>query len=418
MKMGEDDRTPWVCAQLGSREHYAIPRALHRAGRLRLLLTDYWSSARGGLTGLFPGRDAGKAAQRFHPELATVPVVHLGARRLLFEASARLRRRSGWEAIMRRNRLFQDVLLRRLEKSVLSDLAQGPGVCFAYSYASLDLLRAFKGIGWKTILGQIDPGIREEEIVAAENARHPDLCPNWSPAPADYWRNWREECNLADRIMVNSEWSRDALVDTGVPAAKVDVVPLAFEGEGRGRSPRNLPERFSAERPLRVLFLGQLTLRKGVHLALEAAREMRDAPIEWRFVGPADFPPPPDLAALPRVVWSGPVSRAETTRLYADADVFLLPTLSDGFALTQLEAQAAGLPVIASRHCGTVVRDGINGWVLDPLTPATIVATVIRALENPARLETMARASGVAAEFSLASLQRNLIELERKVLNA
>jgi len=71
------------------------------------------------------------------------------------------------------------------------------------------------------------------------------------------------------------------------------------------------------------------------------------------------------------------VARSECARVYRDADVFILPTLSDGYALTQLEALSYGLPVIASRHCGAAVTHGENGWILDDLEPATI-ATAIR----------------------------------------
>ena len=58
------------------------------------------------------------------------------------------------------------------------------------------------------------------------------------------------------------------------------------------------------------------------------------------------------------------------SKFYKEADVFILPTLSDGFGLTQLEAQSWKLPVIASRHCGEVVRDGENGVVLEEVSAA------------------------------------------------
>ena len=63
------------------------------------------------------------------------------------------------------------------------------------------------------------------------------------------------------------------------------------------------------------------------------------------------------------MVW--PVTRKQAAEFYRDADVFILPTLSDGFAITQLEAQAHGLPVIASKNCGKVVENGVNGIILD-----------------------------------------------------
>ena len=80
--------------------------------------------------------------------------------------------------------------------------------------------------------------------------------------------------------------------------------------------------------------------------------------------GACMYPPIPErFRDASGVHWHGP--RGETAaRFYREADVFLFPTLSDGFGLTQLEAQAWRLPVIASRFCGDVVQDGVNGLLL------------------------------------------------------
>ena len=90
--------------------------------------------------------------------------------------------------------------------------------------------------GWKTLLVQIDPGPEEERIVAKETAREPELAGEWHPAPLEYWAFWREECKLADRIVVNSEWSREGLIRGGVRAEKISIIPLAYEApEIRGQ---------------------------------------------------------------------------------------------------------------------------------------------------------------------------------------
>ncbi len=407
----------WVCAQLGSREHYAIPRVLHRRGQLELLLTDYWNAGGGGIAALAPGREAAKASQRFHPELASAAVEHLGWRRLAFEIRARLMKRDGWETILRRNALFQRVMIRRLDKR-RDELRAAPGIFFSYSYAALELIQWFRRIGWRVVLGQIDPGIHEEDTVAAELARHPGLASRWSRAPARYWQLWREECALSDIVLVNSEWSREALVSSGIEAGKIEVVPLAFEKGASANERPPSPDRFTEERPLRVLFLGQLTVRKGAHLALDAARKMRDEPVQWSFVGPSDMDPPADLLENSKVRWSGPVSREATAQLYREADLFVLPTLSDGFALTQLEAQACGLPVLASKFCGGVAQDGVNGLLIDPLSGDGIVERVRRVLASPDLLARMTRASAVDARFSLEALGRNLEQVESRLAGA
>ena len=91
---------------------------------------------------------------------------------------------------------------------------------------------------------------------------------------------------------------------------------------------------------------------------------------------------PSAWADLPQVRWVGKVPRSEVGRYYEAADLFILPTISDGYALTQLEALAHGLPVLASRHCGDAVRHGENGWILEDLEPETIARTIRQARES------------------------------------
>jgi glycosyltransferase involved in cell wall biosynthesis len=314
---------------------------------------------------------------------------------------------------MARNRWFQRKAvdcLRRLDLR-LSTPDSRPTL-FAYSYAALAPFRFARSQGWRTVLGQIDPGPVEAEIVRAEHDRHPELRTRWQPPPDGYWRAWREECALADWIVVNSEWSREALRREGVPAQKLRVIPLAYEASLTERRPeRQHPSRFSPERPLRVLFLGQIILRKGVAQVLQAAELLQQAPAEFWMVGPTDVVSPDERRSGGNLRWFGSVPRREVGRFYEEADVLLFPTLSDGFGLTQLEAQAHRLPVIASRHCGAVVQHGVNGLVLPEVSAAAIVKALSACIESPANLREWSRASAVAEEFGLGRVGQRLLSL-------
>jgi glycosyltransferase involved in cell wall biosynthesis len=235
---------------------------------------------------------------------------------------------------------------------------------------------------------------------------------HWEPAPPAYWDNWRDECALADQILVNSEWSKDALISEGIAAEKIRVIPVAYEAAGDTTSwQRHYPLAFSAERPLRVLFLGQINLRKGVAPLLEAVKLLSGEPVEFWFVGPMQVRVPQELKLHPQVRWFGVAPRLTVESYYRDADVFILPTLSDGFGLTQLEAQAWKLPVIASRYCGDVVRNGINGVILEEVS-ARAIAEVIRGfLRSPERLSAMSVRAGVEERFSLLKLANSLRDL-------
>jgi glycosyltransferase involved in cell wall biosynthesis len=372
----------WICCQLGAREHYAVPRALQSNGLLAGLITDLWM----------------RRVNRFHRDLADVRVMARNVAALRFELKASLARENGWKLIGERNEWFQRQVLVELKRT-----KNGVNTVFAYSYAAAEIFKFARERGWRTVLGQIDPGPAEERIVATLNDN------KWQPAPKEYWDNWRRECSLADRIVVNSQWSKEALLTEGIPAKKIHIIPLAYESSAGSRPLQRLyPHTFSAERPLRVLFLGQINLRKGVRQLLEAVQLLNGEPVEFWFVGPTQISVPQDLRLHPQCRWFGAARRNEVDNYYRDADVFILPTLSDGFGLTQLEAQSWKLPVIASRYCGEVVRDGFNGVLLNEVSGEAIANALRQFLQTPATLSTMSARSGVDDRFSLQTLASSL----------
>jgi len=399
--------TPWVVCQLGAREHYVLARALHARGRLAALVTDIWSRP-GSIAARLPGGIGRRVAERHVEGLDDARVEDLTAGALVYEARQRVRRLPpmAWSTIMRRNNWFQRQIVARFART--GALREKP-VVFAYSYAARDILRAAKAAGCMTVLGQIDPAISEENIVAAATAAHPELQVDWQRAPASYWTAWREECDLADRIVVNSPWARDGLIAAGIAADKLRVVPLAYEGTVRGEA-RAYPAAFDEDRPLRLLFLGSLIIRKGIAELIVATRLLRDAPVEFHLVGPTDIVFPDDVVANPKVVLHGPASRGAVDAHYAAADAFILPSLSDGFGLTMLEAMARGLPVVASRQCGDVVVQGRNGILLDEVSGDGIAAALRALVADPAPLAGMSRAAiGRAAEFKPAVVIEQLL---------
>jgi glycosyltransferase involved in cell wall biosynthesis len=414
------NRMKWLCCQLGAREQYAIPRALYRLGLLDYLVTDAWIPP-SSLLAKVCGSNS-KFRHRFHSELRDARVKAFNSSLVLFEMLAGTRDLRVWPKILARNRWFQRKVVSFLRKAAwlprsftLSTLNSQP-ILLSYSYTALEPFRYAKANGWKTLLVQIDPGPEEERVVAEEAERVPQLATDWQPAPPEYWNNWREECKLADRIVVNSEWSRTGLTKAGVIGKKLTVIPLAYEelGVGRLADPRlqrNYPDHFTAERPLRVLFLGLINLRKGVARLLEAARILRDEPVEFWMVGPVEIANAGTVTDAGRVKWFGPVTRNQAAGFYRNADLFILPTLSDGFAITQLEAQAHGLPVIASKNCGKVVENGVNGIILDEPSAACIAYAVRDCIASPDRLEKLASASGVRDKFTIEALANELQRL-------
>lgn len=401
----------WICCQLGARDHYSVPRGLHRRGLLEGLITDAWIPPTSPFSKL-PGQFGERLRQRYDKTLADANVLHWSASMVAFEAWARLARsRNIWDSIIARNTWFQSRALHRLRALKRHRDQKSSRVVFAYSYAAREILRAAREHGCTTILGQIDPGVTEERIVVDVCLRNGNPMPNWQRTPDWYWEAWREECDLCHGIIVNSAWTRTALIGEGVPAEKIHIVPVAYDPpEQASRFTRIYPKSFGAARPLRVLFLGSLIPRKGIHEMLEATALLRTAPVEFLFVGASAEESYLQWSENPRVHRTGPVARKSVHHCYRNADVFILPTHSDGFGLTQLEAMAWGLPVVASKNCGEVVRHGFNGLLMPTVTAETIAEAISWCLNNAEALDNMSRsATRTSQEFRVDDVVSKLV---------
>ncbi len=399
----------WICFQIGAREHYAIPRALARRGLLGSLVTDVWTTPDATL-GKIPGRTGAIMRSRFETELVNADVHAFNKSFLVFEAAARLQRKSGWQTVIERNDWFQkhavNTLRMLLDKPAKSN-PQGPDshstkktpegklnavdalhkdernstvppVVFAYSYAAKEIFAEARRHGCKTVLGQIDPGPEEIKLVNRIEAEHG--APLTVRPPTEYRERWRDECDLADLILVNSEWSKELVVGGGLSDEKIVVVPLAYQTPGNSNSTtvsrEPVPDSFDTTRPLRMLYLGQVIARKGVIELAAAIDSLSDRPVHWTIVGGGDTVLMQRLAGCQNVEVIGQVERESAVEYYRDADVFILPTHSDGFAITLLEAAAFGLPIVASPFCGDVVRHGVDGLVLPDVSEGSIVSGI------------------------------------------
>lgn len=353
---------------LGAREHYAPVIMAERAGCLESFVTDFWSppsslsSGLGALGLKLPTRVAG----RYTPEIPT-PKVHavtsLGIeyKWLLSRAKDRAAQYSVFERVG-----------KRFAEKACKFLSSRHDAFFGFSSASLETLRHAEGMGIYTVINQIDPARVEYELVAEEERNHPKLVARDTAIPESYFNRVSEEWQSASSVVVNSEWSKSALESQGVPSAKLHVAPLAFKpiANARAREPW--------KRELRVLWLGTLCLRKGLPYAIEAAERLIGEPVRLTFAGPCDIQLS-NLRFPANATYVGPATRDQAAKLYSEHDVFIFPTLSDGFGLTQLEAVAHGLPVITTECCGSVVEHGRSGIII-PSRDAQALVDAIRQL--------------------------------------
>ena len=398
----ERTRAAWVCCHLGARRNYGIARNLHSKGLLERLITDVWAK---------PGNPVGylsrSVRRRYHPVLAVAPVHSANLELLAFEILARAMGWRGGVRIFRRNQWFQSHVvrtLRRLEREGRFSEHRNMSarrVLHGFSYTALHPFAFAKEHGWHTVLEQIDAGPLMQRIEDKLNATHLMEGGRSLASPLAYWEEWRQQCMLADKIIVNSSWTRSALLREGIADRKIRTIPLSYAPPQETMNyERTVPAAFSSKRPMRVLFLGQVTLLKGVMPLLEAIDLVRDVPIELHVVGQVHFKVPAKFLKHPRIRWRGRAARWAVAEYYQNSDVFAFPTFCDGFGLTQLEAQAWGMPVIASKFCGDVVKDEVNGIRLSEVTAGAIATALLDLGRSPARLRRLAANSKVAPPFT------------------
>jgi glycosyltransferase involved in cell wall biosynthesis len=141
------------------------------------------------------------------------------------------------------------------------------------------------------------------------------------------------------------------------------------------------------------MWLGQVILRKGIQYLVEAARELQVRDIRVVVVGPVNISAEAAASAPSNVTFTGRVTRDRAVAMYREADVFVLPTISDGFAITQIEAMAQGLPVIATPRCGNVVTQGVDGLIVPAGESVGLARAIARLDDDRDLLRSMSAAA-------------------------
>ena len=194
----------------------------------------------------------------------------------------------------------------------------------------------------------------------------------------------------ADRILTGSRHTRSELVElAGIDPGRVVVTPYGVEGRFRpvGRDASWLAERFGVGSRY-VLCVGTLEPRKNLVGALRAFGRLAVDDCVLVVAGGRGWRNEAferELRRQPgRVVLTGFVSDEELVRLYSGAELFLFPSLSEGFGFPVLEAMACGAPVVSSDRTSLPELVEGAGLLADPEDDDALAAACERVLSEPA----------------------------------
>ncbi len=414
--------TKVVVVHGGARDAYQVATALAEADLLEALVTDlFWPSDRSWAQAL---------AAKLPPGLQSM----LRARSAPALPSARVRNcmLAGLKtlALDRLPRISFDMRRRAIRSADATQgrtagrLANRTGAgLLAYSYFAYDAFRTYGGPG---ILFQVHPHPATiRRILSEELAMHPDcassLTQEWELAlPEEEFQHLVAEPTLAARFLCASSFTRQSLIENGAPASAIRVVPYGVDLQRFRPDPAR---RAPAGSKLRLLFVGRINQRKGVKYLLEALRLLRTDQIELTVCGRVVdglelFKPFAD-----RVTIRPSVSPAELEAAYQAADLFVFPSVAEGFGQVLLEALASGLPILSTTHTAApdLLTDGPHGYqegfIIEPRRPDLLAERIEWAVDHRAELAEMGqRARTRATQFTAERFRSGVVDAVRDFL--
>jgi glycosyltransferase involved in cell wall biosynthesis len=342
------------------------------------------------------GRLERELRRRTHSGIDTRKVLTHPLYELLYVAAARkLKHKPEIPARLMawRNRRIDDLAAARVRRD-------RPAVTIGHDTSAIATLKAAKAVGSRAILNQMIGHLAVGDRILREEAA---LLPDWADslhANAPQWLidQCIEEARLADVVLAPSDYVRQTMIEVGTPAERIEIIPFGVRVDRFAPPPE--VEKGGTRTPdgkFRLLYVGQISQRKGLHYALEAVRQLGDRDIELVLVGGMVGQ---GRGLKPFEGWYRHVPNvphSEVPALFRTADAFIYPSLHEGSANAIFEGMASGLPVITTLNSGSMVRDGIEGYIV-PIRDSAALAQKIATLKADAGLRAaLGRAARVRA---------------------
>jgi glycosyltransferase involved in cell wall biosynthesis len=336
---------------------------------------------------LLPERWSKRIANRFIRDvparyLRTTPFIEWKALRQLQSG------KSAQSVFFERNRVFQEIIST-------SSIKKATGI-IGFDTSSWLLAEKAKNAGKPFFLDQsISHPLANESILREVIERYPEWQEDFQQKPALMLDAEKREHELAGKIVVASRFTRQTLISEGVDADKIVVNPYGVDVQRF--NPSNLAR---SQRPLRFIFVGLISARKGVPLLLEAWKSLASLNAELWLVGPVADSIRPLLPPLPGLKLLGKRPHEELPELFRQCDVFVFPSFCEGFGLVLLEALASGLPIITTEATAgpDLISDGNEGYIIKSGDTDALCHTMQSFIDNPDQVKAMSEAARRCAE--------------------
>lgn len=205
-----------------------------------------------------------------------------------------------------------------------------------------------------------------------------------------------EEIRLADVIFVASSFTAQSLKEYPGKLPPVEIIPYGYPKVETLREYTT-----TGNRPLKLLFVGGLSQRKGIANMFEAVKRFH-SDVSLTVVGQKTSNNCPVLdQALLRHRWIPGLSHKEILELMKAHDVLMFPSLFEGFGLVITEAMSQGTPVITTNRTAgpDLIAHGENGWLVEPGSTVAIEECLEHLLQHPEEVVSAGKAAQQSARL-------------------
>lgn len=278
--------------------------------------------------------------------------------------------------------------------TLLKAKKQGLSGVYAYEDGALSTFEKAKQLGLLCIYDLPIGYWKSSRLLMQEEF---DINPDWSSTltgfndSPDKLKKKDQELALADVIFVASSFTKKTLEDYQGKLSEVKVIPYGFPTVTHEK--KYLP---LTDRKLKVLFIGGLSQRKGLSYLFEAVEGLEDK-VALTIVGQKAISNCEALNnALEKHEWIPTLSHDQVLACMRENDVFVFPSLFEGFGLVITEAMSQGVPVITTdRTAGPdLIKHGEDGWIVPAGSSNAIKEVLYNILEKPEIVEK----AGIAAQ--------------------
>ena len=258
-----------------------------------------------------------------------------------------------------------------------SRLISKADVFLFYNGSGLHTAKKAKKEGIITVVEAVNSHVDYQETILRNE--YNELGLSWTPFHKQEKKRRMLEYEIADYILLPSEFVKNSFLMYGFPEEKLLKVPFGFN-----QLTPEMPKINVSVKTFTILYVGSISVRKGLRYLIEAFQKLSISSKRLIITGPISGPTGfESISISSNVVFTGVLKGKDLQKIYSEADVFCLPSIEEGLALVLGEALSFGLPIIATENSGAseVFKDGDEGFIV-PIKSSEAILEKLEILAN------------------------------------